>query len=152
MYINEELVDVHFEFKANDEIQRVPANKNVLAAVSSVFNAMFFGSSKERNAVRIEDASADGFKEFLQFFYLDKVTLSMENIGTVIHLADKYDVLEYVKICDVFLKSQLTMENICLGYQVAVILKNEQLIKFCEDEISKASNEIFVTDAFQRCK
>src|SRR3978361_326675 len=83
MYLNEDLADVHFEFNVDDDVQKVPANKSVLAALSPVFYTMFFGSMKEGSVVKIADADADSFKEFLQFFYLGEVTLSMENLETV---------------------------------------------------------------------
>ncbi|XP_055314001.1 uncharacterized protein LOC129575098 [Sitodiplosis mosellana] len=75
----------------------------------------------------------------------------MENIQTVVRLADKYDVLEYVNACAAFLKGQLTLDNMCWGYQLAINLKNDELIEFCEDKISRSPKKIFVTDSFERC-
>ncbi|XP_055310681.1 BTB/POZ domain-containing protein 3-like [Sitodiplosis mosellana] len=75
----------------------------------------------------------------------------MENIETVVRLADKYDVLEHVNAFAVFLKGQLTLDNMCWGYQLAVNLKNEELVEFCEDKIARSPKKIFATDAFQRC-
>lgn len=57
---------------------------------------MFYGSLKEGNVVKIVDADADSFKEFLQFFYLGEVTLTVENVEIVARLVDKYDILEAV--------------------------------------------------------
>ncbi|XP_055310676.1 BTB/POZ domain-containing protein 2-like [Sitodiplosis mosellana] len=148
MYLNERLADVHFKFKVDDETQKVPANKSVLAALSPVFDRMFFGSLPD---VPIPDADAGAFKEFLQLFYLSEVTLTMENIETVVRLADKYDVLENVNAFAVFLKGQLTLDNMCWGYQLAVNLQNEELVEFCGDKISRSPKKIFATDAFQRC-
>ncbi|XP_055325959.1 BTB/POZ domain-containing protein 3-like [Sitodiplosis mosellana] len=151
MYLNERLADVHFVFKVNDEIEKVPANKNVLAALSPVFDTMFFGSLPENGDVPIPDADAGAFKEFLQLFYLGEMTLTMKNIETVVRLADKYDVLEHVNAFAVFLKGQLTLDNMCWGYQLAVNLQNEELVEFCEDKIARSPKKIFATDAFQRC-
>ncbi|XP_055307340.1 BTB/POZ domain-containing protein 6-A-like [Sitodiplosis mosellana] len=151
MYLNERLADVHFKFKVDDEVQRVPANKSVLAALNPVFDTMFFRSLPEKGDVPIPDADADGFKEFLRVFYLGEVTLTMENIETVVRLADKYDVLEHVNACAVFLKGQLTLDIICWGYQLAVNLENEELIEYCEEKIIKSPKGVFVTDAFKRC-
>ncbi|KAJ6641128.1 BTB/POZ domain-containing protein 6-A [Pseudolycoriella hygida] len=151
LYLNEYLADVHFQFNNDDDIQKVPANKFILAAVSPVFDAMFFGSLKEGNIVKIIDADVDSFKEFLQFFYLDKVTLTMENIETVARLAVKYNVLEYINACVTFLKTQLTIDSMCWGYQLGVFLKNEELIKFCEDKIGRSPMKVFAGNGFQRC-
>ncbi|XP_055310677.1 BTB/POZ domain-containing protein 3-like [Sitodiplosis mosellana] len=151
LYLNEDFADVNFVFNVYDECEKVPANKANLAVLSPVFKTMFFGSLPEKGDVPIPDADVDAFKEFLQIFYLGKVSLTMENIETVVHLADKYDVLEHVNACAVFPKGQLTLDNMCWGYQLAVNLKHKDLIEFCEDQIAKSPKEVFTTDAFQRC-
>lgn len=152
LYLNDKLADVHFIFKVNDKIEKVPANKTRLAVLSPVFYTMFFGSITEGAEVEIVDASANAFKEFLQFFYLDEVTLSIENVETIIRLADKYDVLEHVKACAKFLKNHLNVNNICWGYQVAIYLKNQEMINFCAEEISRSPKEIFASTGFKQCE
>lgn len=152
LYLNENFADVQFSFNVNDEIQTVAANKANLAILSPVFNAMFFGSLKEAKDVKIVDASVNAFKEFLQFFHLAEVTLTMENIETVVRLADKYDVLEYVNACAAFLEKELTLDNMCWGLQLALVLKNETLTEFCENQISKSPKQVFASKTFLRCK
>ncbi|XP_031633752.1 BTB/POZ domain-containing protein 6-B-like [Contarinia nasturtii] len=152
LYLNEKFADVHFVFNVNGKSEKVPANKTRLAVLSPVFETMFYGGIKEGAEVKIVDASAEGFREFLQFFYLDEVTLTMGNIETIARLADKYDVLEYVNACTAFLKSQLNVDNMCWGYQVAIFLKNQELIKFCEEKISLSPKEIFASMAFKQCE
>lgn len=151
LYLNEELGDINFIFESDEKIQKIAAHKAILAVLSPVFNSMFFGGMKEMGDVKIVDADIESFKEFLQFFYLNDVTLTMENIETVSRLADKYDILDCVNACATFLEGQLTLENICWGYQLAVFLKNEALIEFCADRISKSPKEVFASEAFQRC-
>lgn len=152
LYLNEEFSDVCFAFSVDREIvAKVPANKAILAVLSPVFKAMFFGELREKGDVPIVDADADGFKEFLQFFYLDEVTLTMENIETVVRLADKYDISNIVNDCAVKLKSRLTMENMCLGFQLGLNLKNKELIHFCGGKIARSPKAVFASDDFKRC-
>lgn len=151
LYLNEDLADVNFLFEIDDEIHKVPANKAILAVLSPVFNAMFFGLHKEKNDVKIVDATIETFKEFLQFFYLAKVSISMENIEDIVRLADKYDILDCVHACAALLINKLTLDNMCWGYQLSIMLGNEQLQQFCEKVISGYSRDIFETDAFLRC-
>ncbi|XP_055301252.1 BTB/POZ domain-containing protein 6-B-like [Sitodiplosis mosellana] len=151
LYLNEKFADVHFVFDVDGEIQKIPANKLILAVLSSVFEAMFFGSLPESKEVKIVDASPGAFKEFLQFFYLDKVTLTIENVETVARLADKYDILDCVNACAAFVESQLTLDKMCWGYQLAIFLKNKKIIEFYEKNISESSKEIFASDGFRRC-
>lgn len=85
IYLKE--ADVYFTFSSDDQTEKVSANKRILAAGSEVFREMFFGPMKEGAVIQMEHSNADAFKEFLQFFYLNKTTLSMKNIGEVVRLA-----------------------------------------------------------------
>ncbi|XP_031634306.1 BTB/POZ domain-containing protein 2-like [Contarinia nasturtii] len=151
LYLNDRLADVRFLFVVDGKSEEVPANRSVLAALSSVFDKMFYGSLKEETNVKIVDASAQAFKEFLQFFYLSEVSIGMNNIETVVRLADKYDIFEYINTCSTLLQSQLNANNLCWGYQLALSIKNQNLIEFCENEISKSPKEVFASEPFERC-
>lgn len=150
LYLNEELADVHFVFKIGDETEEVPANKANLAILSPVFKAMFYGSLPEDRKVPIVDADAVAFKEFLQFFYLNKVKLTMENMETIVRLADKYDVLEMVNACAESFKIQ-SANQMCWAYQLALNLKNDKIITTCVDKITKMPMETFANDMFKGC-
>lgn len=47
------------------------------------FMQCFMENSK--NKIEIVDVSVAGFKQFLQFFYLDEIKLDMENVPEVMH-------------------------------------------------------------------
>lgn len=151
LYLNADLADVNFLFEIEAEIHKVPANKAILAVLSPVFHAMFFGSHKEKSDVKIVDATIETFKEFLQFFYLNKLTLTMENIEDIVRLADKYDILDSIHACATSLINKLTLDNMCWGYQLSIMLGNEELQQFCEKVIRGYSKDIFETEAFLHC-
>ncbi|XP_055307073.1 BTB/POZ domain-containing protein 6-B-like, partial [Sitodiplosis mosellana] len=151
LYLNEKLADVHFAFNVGDEIRKVPANKANLAALSSVFDRMFYGSLTEDGDVKIVDASVEAFKEFLQIFYLGELTLTIENIETVARLADKYDVLAHFYDCATFTQNEWTIDNICWGLQIALFLKNQTLTDYCESKIKGLTKKVFTSDAFLQC-
>lgn len=113
LYLNNDFADVYFVFNEDDETEKVPANKVILVVQSPVFNSMFFGALKETGDVEIVYASVDEFKEFLQFFYLSQVVLTVENIKAVARLADKYDILKRVHECAGLLENQLMLYNMC---------------------------------------
>lgn len=153
LYLNEEFADVNFVFKTEGEgdVVKVPANKAILGALSPVFRAMFFGELKEKGDVDIVDATADGFKEFLQFFHLDSVQLNIERIDEVVKLADKYDMVQYINSFINWFTKNLTPTNVCFAYQLAIATNNEDLMNLCEGNIAVYTTSVFAADSFVRC-
>lgn len=150
LYLNSELADVHFIIKSDDNIHRIPANKAILAVRSPVFHSMFFGQLKNEGDIEIVDGDAEAFMEFLQFFYLSKVTISMENLWEVVRLIDMYDIIDYVRTNGPIFEGKLTLENICWTYQLAIYLKHQRLMKMCENKIRSRIKKIFALDSFKR--
>lgn len=89
--------------------------------------------------------------EFLQFFYLDRVKLTIENIAGVMRLGDKYNVPKCVEVCVQFLKDVLTVDNIFFGQNLAILYGQQKLIKFCEKLITLNTAEVFQTVGFLEC-
>lgn len=112
-YVMSKEPDFHFVFKCNGEIVKIPARKDLLAASSPVFDAMFNGELKEKGDVEIKDASAAGFQEFLQFFYNKQVKLTMENIADVLNLGHKYDITEITNAAVKFIKKNCQLIEQC---------------------------------------
>lgn len=151
MYLKSDFADIHFEFSGDNEIEKVPAHRAILATASPVFRQMLFGPLKEGDTIKIIDTNAAAFKEFLQFFYLDKITLTMENIGEVARLSDYYDVSDCFEKCADFLEHQLTSENTAWGYQLAIMFNNQKLKDFCEKQISIFTDDVLKSDMFLQC-
>lgn len=151
LYLNEKGADVHFIFNENDE--RIPAHRVILSSLSSVLDNAFFGSIPEKDAVKINDVgvTASAFKEFLKFFYLKEVILSMEHIHSVIHLCHKYQLDSCFKICLSFLKEYLTIDEICLGYQLAIHYEQNDLKYFCKRKISIKTEDVLKSNGFLNC-
>lgn len=139
--------DVHLIFDEKSDVVKVPAHKAVLAASSSVFDAMFNGELKEQGDVRIVDASPAAFKEFLQLFYGYRVKLKMDNIAEVLKMIDKYDVAKCFPICADFLKDHLTIDDILWGLNLAIMYRLDKLKVFCTIEIKKNFKKIW--DSFE---
>lgn len=149
LYLDSKMADVYFVVGAYRE--RVPAHKCILAAGSSVFETMLYGSIAEKGDVLIVDATADAFKEFLQFFYLTEYTLTSRNIFDVANLCKKYDVTDGLAACETPMKDSLTIENMCTGYKVARLLELHDVIAYCEDEIQENPDEIYQSPCFSQC-
>lgn len=148
-YLSEEGADVWFKFSG----ERIPAHKLMLTTMSPWMNAMFLGSLREGDEVDMatnEKLTADAFKEFLQFFYMDpdNVKLTMENIEGVIDLA-KQSLTEHIFAeCEKFLVQTVTTDTMCFGYQLALRYGANKLRSICEDEICVNAEKILRSSSF----
>lgn len=124
--------DVQFVFESSGRTVKVPAHKGLLAVSSPVFNAMFNGELKEKDEVKIVDATCKAFEEFLQFFYDKEVILTMANIADVLNLVHKYDIATGSKIVEKFLIEHLTIDQTFWGLHLAVKFQLKELRVHCE--------------------
>lgn len=147
-YLSDNLADFHFTFETGE---RIPAHKFVLAG-SNVFETMFNGSWKEVEQVEIVDASADAFKEFLQFFYLNDVKLTMGNVAEVMNLGNKYSVAECLRVCGRFLEDSLTVGNVCSVLDLALFFNQHTLKVLCEEIITADTVTILKAVDFLECE
>ncbi|XP_031639407.1 BTB/POZ domain-containing protein 3-like [Contarinia nasturtii] len=151
LYLSEIMADFHFICKSSDESdERIPVHKLLLAGISDVFRAMFHGW-KEKVDVVLPDATAAEFKEFLQFFYLGRAKLTMDNIAKVMYLGDKYNVTECINACVKFLRQTLTDDNYCCGFWLAILYNQSDLKRFCELMIAINTKAVFSSASFLQC-
>lgn len=149
LYLDSETADVHFVIGES----KVPAHKIFFAARSDVFRAMFYGDLREKGNITIDPelASEDAFKEFLQFFYLNEVNLTLENIWDVLELAKMYMITVLMNMCEVFLSEMVAGDNVCLIYNVAIHFDFIDLKKTCELEIASNTEAVFRSSNFLKC-
>lgn len=151
LYLKSKKADVHFIFESNGNSERVPAHKILLASGSEVFDTMFYGSLKEQGDIKIVDASAEAFKQFLRLFYFNHIELTMETVAEVMYLSKKYDVMDCLEMCSVFLANKLTIENVISVIELAIIYDQLELRKLCESKIRLNSREILQSLSFLEC-
>lgn len=157
-YLNLESSDVFF-ICGNDEYkERVPAHKFILATNSDVFGKMFHGSLPEKKEIAIVDASPNGFRWFLRYFYFDEYMLNIDVVGEVMYLSKKYNIDEYFQACCEFLKGKKSAQQIILGYELAIAYELTDLKKFLEDAIHDENVAVFgceymrtISRAFLKC-
>lgn len=138
----EETGDVTFIVKS----QKIRAHKCVLAATSPKYKAQFYGSQPDNGDIIVEGVTAAAFKEFLQFFYLEKAILTADNIEEVLSLAKQSLVEHFVKDCVSFLSTEV--KDPCLVYRLAILYDIKELIDQCLQYISENTMEAFKSDGF----
>ncbi|XP_031639418.1 BTB/POZ domain-containing protein 2-like isoform X2 [Contarinia nasturtii] len=153
LYLNEKFSDLRFIFNSSDRCDEIiPVHKSFLAAVSNKFDNLFSDSWKGKVDVVIPDATAAEFREFLQFFYLERATLTMDNIKKVMCFGKEYNVPECMNACVKFLQRNLTEDNICWGYDLAISYDQIALQRFCKIVIAINTEKVFSSASFLTCK
>ncbi|RCV04661.1 hypothetical protein SETIT_1G018500v2 [Setaria italica] len=123
-------------FRVGDEV--FPAHKIILATRSTVFNAELFGPMGEKNTtgqlcIDVEDMHPDVFRALLQFIYTDTMpdmgeyamerlklmceeiicrSLDVENVATMLALADQHHCTTLVDACAEFTASSNRIGNV----------------------------------------
>lgn len=148
LYLDSETADVYFIFGADKKI-RIPAHKVLLAANCDAFKAMFYGGKLDKE---VPNVSIHAFKEFLQFFYFDKVKLNIEHIADVLNLGKTFLFPSCLGICERFLINSLCVGSVCMSYGLAIRFGLNNLIQKCEVMIAEKTEEVFQSTGFIECK
>lgn len=124
-YLNEATADVFFICGVDEYKERVPAHKFVLFGNSDVFHTMFHGSLPKKNEIEIPDATPNGFRTFLRYFYFEECMLTIDVVGEVMYLAKKYNIGEYFDQCCTFLRKipqpdDGSAKHFLVGYELAI--------------------------------
>lgn len=146
--------DCCFQFidETTKTVNGLKAHKQVLAAISTVFAAMFSGNWKENaNPITIVDASYESFEKFMEFFYKDQVELTEDNVGEILHLAHKYNVEDLVSNCESFMITSLSVHNVLGYYSGAVRFGRHSLQVECKNLFSRSPERILRLPSFPEC-
>lgn len=112
LYIKQNNCDVHFCFNQG---QKVGGHRNILAARSAVFEAMFQHDMKESNTgqVDIQDIQLDIFDQLLFYIYSGRLCtmLSVDSAQSLFVAANKYEIGDLKRECIDFLLSSFQVSN-----------------------------------------
>lgn len=133
LFLSDQLSDFTFIVEGVE----LPIHKNILAARSPVFLKMFTGDFQEKHGKQREilDVSKETFTELLRFIYTGEVLDLETNVDELLGVADRYEVLDLQKVCELKLMSNLKDENAESIFQLAHLHQ-------CDAELKKASFEM----------
>ncbi|XP_055351421.1 BTB/POZ domain-containing protein 6-A-like [Paramacrobiotus metropolitanus] len=152
LLVNGEFSDVRFAVGRDfGPVKIFAAHKNILAARSSVFCTMFYGSLPENCAVPIDipDFMPDAFANMLCFMYTDEVeNLTAENAFDTMKCADKYDVAPLVQMCLEKNFGQLDVDNCLSALEKAFQWHADSFLQKCWKLLDEKTEEILRSDEF----
>lgn len=92
--------------------EEVHAHKLVLVSRSPVFYASFEGPLAEKGQLVIKDIDKETFELFLNYIYTDSITLTNENVTSILYCARKYCVDKLTLRCEIFMEKRIDAENV----------------------------------------
>lgn len=131
-----QLCDVVLETESGDQIW---AHRNVLAACSPYFRAMFVNNLVESNqkVVYIKDINFNILEAVVSFAYNTEFSLPSEQALSLLVASDRLQVRPLFTKCSEFLETQLRPDN-CLSIRAFAELHNcQQLFKLCTEYVSE---------------
>jgi hypothetical protein len=126
----------------NVEDRQFPAHKNVLAASSDYFMAMFSGHmALASNAVTVHEISADAMELLLDYIYTGALVITEENVEDIFCGSCLLLLNSVTQVCCRFIQERLTLAN-CWGIRSLAD-------KFdCRDMLNKVTR--FIEESFKK--
>ena len=133
-----------------------PAHKNILAARSKYFAAMFKQPMREQstNKIKMEDIEPEVFKELLRFIYTGRIsTATMETMATGLFVAaDKYLLEELKMKCEKYLVLHMSPDNCVVLLLHGNLLNPAEPLKEAAKFLRRFSHEVMATDVWKKIK
>lgn len=123
-------------------IIRIPAHKNILSVNSPVFDRIFYGDLQQAGDIKIFNATADAFVLFLQSFYKCQIELTLENVGAVWCLADKYMATHCVFACVHYLSKILLTASDFIVQQSEFVNGKHYLLEICDLYLMEVNSNV----------
>ncbi|NWS63519.1 KLH10 protein, partial [Chunga burmeisteri] len=92
------------------------AHKNILCSCSHYFRALFTSSwnNAEKVVYKIPGISPEMMRLIIEYTYTRTVPVTTHNVESLLTAADQFNIMDIIRLCCEFLKSQLCSEN-CIG-------------------------------------
>lgn len=129
----------------------IAVHKRLLAALSTVFGAMFSGNWNESTSVKLIDTSADAFNTFLEYFYCNRIKVNEGNVGEILYLACKYKISAIKATCATYIMEHLSLTNVLDAINLATTFELAALTKKCRAMIGANIKEIIASADFADC-
>ncbi|XP_065256187.1 kelch-like protein 38 [Emys orbicularis] len=122
----------------------IPCHRNVLAASSPYFKAMFCNNFKESCQAKVDLKGIDSniLYQIVLYVYTGEILITAEN---VLYLMEATSMLQYIKLfqaCSLYLQDQLTPENCLSLIRLSEILNCQNLNKKAKEMALKYFPEV----------
>ncbi|KAK3103017.1 hypothetical protein FSP39_015791 [Pinctada imbricata] len=140
--------DVNFVFP-NEENKTLHAHKFVLAARSSVFGTMFYGSLPETGDITLQHQTSRVFHDFLRYLYTDDIDIDGNTVTELLYTSKMYGVACLTEKCDKYLEENLAVDNACTVLNHASLFDLTNLFAEVKTYIEINAKDVFQADDFK---
>ncbi|UJR26271.1 hypothetical protein I4U23_007611 [Adineta vaga] len=137
------------------ESERFYAHRIILAARSEYFRALLYGGLREsqynHNLVEIKECKSSAFKILLLYIYTGHINLLKEKEDVLLDLlglVHQYGFQQLETSLSTYLKSILSLKNVCNIYDTACLYDLKNLRQHAAQFIDNHANEIIKTNEF----
>lgn len=149
-FLNEDFADINFIVGDGQTVK--PAHKVVLAAGSLVLGKRLT-KNDGLNKIEITNTSSAAFEEFLFTFYSSypEKNFTLANAAEVLMLSTQFEVVHCIKAIERFLLKNLSVNQLCFGFTLAVEYSLLDLKSHCVKEINEKKRDVFASNTFLAC-
>ena len=145
---DEKLSDTTFIIGKKKKRYRV--NRIFLAVISPVFETQLCGNSKPDSDIVIKDIDPNAFDCIIKYAYFNDPGLNSENIASVKHLCDKYQIKTLSKHISEIAASNITVNNFLPSFEDAVKYEYNDLIKVYLDHIKRIQASVYHNNGYNK--
>ncbi|XP_063424121.1 kelch-like protein 38 isoform X1 [Mytilus trossulus] len=127
-----------------------PCNRNVLAASSPYFRAMFTSNVQETSQenIALYDVTADAVECILNFMYSGVIDIGPDNAQDIFMASNMFELLDVVDCCVEYMNGQLHCSNCVEMYRFAHYHHCKALQDACKHFIMQHFTDVSTTDQF----
>ncbi|CAF1929860.1 unnamed protein product [Rotaria magnacalcarata] len=137
------------------ESERFYAHRIILAARSDYFRALLFGglreSQNDNRTIEIKECKSAAFKILLEYIYTAQINLLKEKeeiLLDLLGLVHQYGFQQLENSLSSYLKSILSLKNVCTIYDTACLFNLKNLKQHSAQFIDNNADEIIKTNEF----
>lgn len=130
----------------------IKVHKNILAAKSTVFQAMLESKMQEAasNIIPMHSSNPEALELFFEYLYSGKITIPFEKIAAILDLSEQYDAAELKDFCALEIRQKVAVSNatdlLILADKYTMPKTKENLIQF----VGKNILEVMKTEGWKR--
>ncbi|BFZ07199.1 hypothetical protein BsWGS_10238 [Bradybaena similaris] len=132
-----------------------PCHKVILAARSEYFRALLYGRMKESQPgtteIELKDTPTFAFSAFLKYIYTGRINLKdyqEEDLLDILSLSHRFIFMELESSVSDYLKSIVSIHNVCPIFDLANIYNLTSLCNVCEDYMDTHTQEVLNSESF----